>query len=110
MKIVQADQVDFNTASIHREGATSRQQFFDGPTGVENYSLVIARAGARYSPRHRHNFEQYRHHLDGAAEYGKTGTLKPSMLGYFPEGIPYGPQTQSADGKEQTVLALLEVM
>ena len=110
MKIVQADQVDFNTASIQRKGATSCQQFFDGPTGVKNYSLVIARAAARYSPRHRHNFEQYRYQLDGAAEYGKTGTLKISMLGYFSKGTPYGPQTQSADGKEQTVLALLEAM
>jgi hypothetical protein len=79
---------------------------FDGPTGVDNFSLVIARAGARFSPRHRHSFEQYRYQLEGDAEYGKTGTLKQGMLGYFPEGMHYGPQTQSADGKDQTVLAL----
>ena len=106
MNIVQADQVESNPASVHRGGKSFRQNLLGAKTGVENFPLVISRSEARFSPRHRHSFEQYRYQLEGIAEYGKSGTLKPGMLGYFPEGMHYGPQTPSKDGDNLVVLAL----
>ena len=106
MNIVQADQVESNPASVHRGGKSFRQNLLGAKTGVENFPFVISRSEARFSPRHRHSFEQYRYQLEGIAEYGKSGTLKPGMLGYFPEGMHYGPQTPSKDGDNLVVLAL----
>ncbi len=106
MQVTQLDQVQDIAASLHRTGKSVRQNLLAGETGLENYSLVISNSEARFSPRHRHNFEQYRYQLEGTAKYGKSGTLKPGMLGYFPEGMHYGPQTPQEDGGDLTVLAL----
>jgi hypothetical protein len=95
MKIVHADQIATITASKHRAGASVRQRLLDGPPGaLDGYSLVIARPKDRYSPRHRHNFEQFRYQIEGIANYSRTGKLHPGMIGYFPEGVYYGPQVQ----------------
>jgi hypothetical protein len=53
----------------------------------------LSRLGTDYSgPRHRHNFDQYRFMIEGESDYGQDGPLKAGMLGYYPEGVPYGPQ------------------
>lgn len=105
MKIVQSDEIESSKASLHREGAAYRKLLLEGEAGVDNFSLVISRSEARFSPRHRHTFEQFRYQLEGTADYSKTGTLETGMLGYFPESVRYGPQTQG-DNKDLTVLCL----
>jgi len=105
MKIVQSDEIDSNRASLHREGAAYRKLLLEGEPGIDNFSLVISRSEARISPRHRHTFEQFRYQLEGTADYSKTGKLKTGMLGYFPEAVRYGPQTQG-DNKDLNVLCL----
>jgi len=116
MKIAQGDNIEQKPASYHRGGSAKEKfggasakysQVFDGDpeSPIDNYSVVIARTPGRYSPRHRHNFEQFRFQLEGVANYGRTGVLKPGMLGYFPEGVHYGPQTQE-EGEELAVLVL----
>ena len=106
MKIVHADKIEAKMASRHREGSSLRQRLLDGPPmSVQGFSLVIARPKDRYSPRHRHNFEQFRYQIEGEADYSETGTLKRGMIGYFPEGVHYGPQKQG-QGQELCVLTL----
>ena len=105
MKIVQSDEIESSKASLHREGAAYRKLLLEGEAGIDNFSLVISRSEARFSPRHRHTFEQFRYQLEGTADYSKTGTLKTGMLGYFPEAVHYGPQTQ-LDKNDLTVLCL----
>jgi hypothetical protein len=106
MKVVQGDEVAETLGGTHREGVSMRQRLLDGEVGSpDNYSLVIARSPGRYSPRHRHNFEQFRFQLEGVADYGRTGKLKPGMVGYFPESVHYGPQTQP-DGEMLSVMVL----
>ncbi|MDB3953910.1 hypothetical protein N9452_08515 [Alphaproteobacteria bacterium] len=105
MKIVQSDEIESSKASLHREGAAYRKLLLEGEAGIDNFSLVISRSEARFSPRHRHTFEQFRYQLEGTADYSKTGTLEAGMLGYFPEAVHYGPQTQ-VDKKDLTVLCL----
>jgi mannose-6-phosphate isomerase-like protein (cupin superfamily) len=95
IKIVHADEISDRAESQHRGGVSRRQHLLKGEPGtVDNFSVVIARPQDRYSPRHRHNFEQFRYQIEGIADYGRTGKLKPGMIGYFPEGVHYGPQTQ----------------
>jgi hypothetical protein len=106
MQITQLDQVEDYSASLHRTGKSVRQDFLESESGLEGYSLIISRSEARFSPRHRHNFEQYRYQLSGTAEYSATGTLKPGMLGYFPEGMHYGPQLPAEEGLDCAVLVL----
>lgn len=106
MKIVQGDEMGDSIGSSHREGKSSYVRLLDGDEGTPgNFSVVIAKSPGRYSPRHRHNFEQFRFQLEGIANYGRTGTLTPGMLGYFPEGVHYGPQTQD-EGEYLETLAL----
>lgn len=106
MQVVHADKIEAKMASRHRAGGSLRQRLIDGPPmSVEGFSLVIARPKDRYSPRHRHNFEQFRYQIEGEADYSATGILKPGMIGYFPEGVHYGPQKQG-QGQELCVLTL----
>ena len=88
MKIVQGMDISGVAASKHRGGNAVYTRLIDGDdySIVDNFSLIVARTPGRFSPRHRHNFEQFRFQLEGTANYGRTGKLKPGMLGYFPEG------------------------
>jgi len=58
-----------------------------------------------FSPRHRHNFEQIRYAFEGQLDFAKTGKLSEGMVGYFPEGVSYGPQSQT-EGQVSTALVL----
>jgi mannose-6-phosphate isomerase-like protein (cupin superfamily) len=106
MKIVHGARVESKAESQHRGGVSHRQRLLEGEAGrIDNFSLVIARPKDRFSPRHRHNFEQFRYQIEGEADYGETGVLKPGMLGYFPESVHYGPQKQG-NGQDLCVLTL----
>jgi hypothetical protein len=109
MKISHGHKLGTNSESAHRGGRSNRIRLLEGEkigqSGPGNFSLVIARPQGRFSPRHKHNFEQFRYQLIGTADYGPTGKMKPGMFGYFPEGTLYGPQTQEP-GQELCVLVL----
>ncbi|MDB5843052.1 MAG: hypothetical protein JWP79_362 [Polaromonas sp.] len=64
----------------------------DGTPG--NFFLQLSRTYADFlSPRHRHNFEQIRVQLEGPADFDRDGVMEPGTVGYFPEGVFYGPQS-----------------
>jgi len=48
-----------------------------------------------FSPRHRPNFDQFRYQLEGEFDFDRNGKMTPGVIGYFPEGTPYGPQSSS---------------
>jgi len=60
--------------------------------------------GDFYSPRHRHNFEQVRFQIEGTLDYGRNGKLTKGMVGYFPEGMHYGPQSQDPEDTPMTAV------
>lgn len=99
MKISQGDERPVVRALEFRAGTTHLRHLMDGEPGtLGNFTLGIWRSeGDFYSPRHRHNFEQYRYVLDGELNYNLNGKLTKGMLGYFPEGVMYGPQSQDPD-------------
>jgi hypothetical protein len=96
MKIVHGDTLEWRRGLEYRGGTFHFRNLAEGEEGsVDNFKLSVGRSSADfYSPRHRHNFEQIRFVLDGELSFGRDGTLSAGMVGYFPEGVHYGPQTQ----------------
>jgi hypothetical protein len=94
MKIVQHDEVPLVRGLEHRGGTFHSRTLAEGVPGTPgNFKFSLSRLGTDYSgPRHRHNFDQYRFMIEGQSDYGQDGPLKQGMLGYYPEGVPYGPQ------------------
>jgi len=98
VKIVQGDQMPIDEqAGNVRSGRLKKQVFLDGEEGTPgNFRFgLFYQTGDFYSPRHRHNFDQFRFQIDGDADFDKNGTMHPDTIGYFPEGALYGPQTSS---------------
>jgi hypothetical protein len=99
MKIVQHDEVPLVRGLEHRGGTFHSRTLVEGTPGTPgNFKFSLSRLGTDYSgPRHRHNFDQYRFMLEGESDYGQDGPLKAGMLGYYPEGVHYGPQVNKTE-------------
>jgi len=100
MRIVQGSQLPFIERTNQPRGGRFRQRrLLEGEPGSPgNYLLQNSETfGDFASPRHRHNFEQYRYQMRGTFQFDRDGTMAPGVVGYFPEGTPYGPQTSSED-------------
>ena len=78
----------------HPSGNLVFQYCLEGdPASRENFMLVLGRqVGDFHMPRHRHNFDQIRLPLRGDMNIGEGLKLKEGQVGYFAEGMPYGPQ------------------
>jgi hypothetical protein len=59
-----------------------------------------------FSPRHKHNFDQFRFPIRGKFSIGTDPevVLHEGELGYFPEGVEYGPQLDGEESKEMLIL------
>jgi hypothetical protein len=99
MKIVQLDEVPLVRGLEHRGGTFHSQTLAEGVPGTAgNFKFSLSRLGTDYSgPRHRHNFDQFRFMIEGASDYGQDGPLNAGMLGYYPEGVHYGPQVNKTE-------------
>ena len=98
MKIVQGSEIEKRQLDNIRGGEVFTRGLLHGEIGPENFSLVLYDADETfYSPRHHHTFDQYRYQLDGDADFDNDGKMPAGTLGYFPEGVYYGPT--SASGK-----------
>jgi hypothetical protein len=105
MKIVHANKLPLvDRVSGGRAGTWKRRGVFaDECSGLGNFSLVIYyHDGSFYSPRHHHNFDQFRYQLDGTADFDRNGKMTPGVLSYHPEGAYYGPTS----GPPHTVAVL----
>lgn len=92
MRIVHTEDVPYKKPGTkHREGDIEFKRLLQGdPGGVQNFEFLIAKTGGRfYGPRHRHNFEQIRFGLKGELGAGKTDTIAPGQIGYYPENCYY---------------------
>ncbi|MDB5841676.1 MAG: hypothetical protein JWQ23_3628 [Herminiimonas sp.] len=91
-----------------REGRFIEKTFLKGERGTkDNFKFyMVEQFGDFYSPRHKHNFDQIRVQLEGTTSYHKDGTMTPGVVGYFPEGTPYGPTTITTD---RSLIIILQV-
>jgi hypothetical protein len=104
MKIVQGDQVERKRGLPHRGGTFHYRHLLDGTPGMPgNFQFNIGELDGDFvSPRHRHNFDQFRFLIDGTMSFGRNGKMTTGSFGYFPEGAAYGPQTSA--GKTMTAV------
>ena len=95
MQIVPIERIETVRLESPRAGVFYYQRPLQGEVGsLDNFSLELVRTESDFfSPRHRHNFDQIRFHLEGVFDFSRDGKMKPGTLGFFPEGTPYGPQT-----------------
>jgi hypothetical protein len=99
MKVTQIEDAPLVRGLEHRGGTFHSQTLAEGVPGTPgNFKFSLSRLGTDYSgPRHRHNFDQYRYMIEGESDYGQDGPLKAGMLGYYPEGVHYGPQVNKTE-------------
>ena len=104
MKLVHADEVEWKRGLEHRGGTFHYRHLLEGKPGTPgNFHLGIGQQDGDFvSPRHRHNFDQFRFQLEGTSNFDRNGKMTPGILGYFPEGAAYGPQ--SSEGRSVTAV------
>jgi hypothetical protein len=97
MKIVQGDEQPIVTGRNTRAGQLNKQSLLTGDEGsLGNFVFgLYSQTGDFSSPRHHHNFSQWRYQIDGECDLGKNGVMKPGMLAHVPEGAYYGPQSSN---------------
>jgi hypothetical protein len=108
MNIVHAGQMEWGeNLAAQRSGGMAHKRLFEGEeNSADNYLLVLANEGSDYySPRHRHAWDQVRFCLEGAIPIGRDTKIDAGEVGYFPEGVHYGPQ----EGGPNRVVLLLQV-
>ena len=99
MQIAHADEVPeyFDGVGVRVAKVVRQIMLCGDPASPGNFKFGLYRQyGEMYSPRHRHNFCQFRFRLEGTADYSSDGTMTPGMIGYFPEGVYYGPQRKTS--------------
>lgn len=107
MKVINLSEVvNRKSDSAHRGGNIGFATLLEGKEGtLDNYWLVFAKSeGARYSPRHRHNFDQFRYSVEGNLSIGTRKYVREGEVGYFPEGTHYGPQDDGGVPRTSLVL------
>lgn len=65
-------------------------------TGVPSISIdfdYVTFSKGYGTPRHKHTFDQIRYVVDGVFQ-SDVGDIKAGEVGYYPEGVSYGPQMQ----------------
>jgi hypothetical protein len=104
MKVIQADEVEWKRGLQHRGGTFHYRHLLNGsPGALGNFQLDIGQLEGDFSsPRHRHNFDQFRFQLEGTMNFERNGKMAAGTLGYFPEGAAYGPQ--SSEGRSSTAV------
>ncbi len=98
MKVVRLEDVP-EQRRVHnqRQGTFIFHRLVEGePRAPGNFLFELVETTTDFfSPRHKHNFDQFRFQLEGEFDFDRNGRMTPGMIGYFPEGTPYGPQTSS---------------
>jgi hypothetical protein len=100
MTIVHADKIAVTErVNRHREGRFLERRLLEGEDGsIDNFQFTLVNTGGDFfSPRHRHNFDQFRFQIEGDAGFDRDGTMTQGTVGYFPEGTRYGPQSNKGD-------------
>lgn len=108
MKVAHAGRMSWGASlTAHRAGRMSHKILFEGEEGSpDNHLFVLANEGADYySPRHRHAWDQVRLCLSGWVPIGRDLKVDAGEVGYFPEGVHYGPQ----EGGPDRIVLLLQI-
>lgn len=100
VEVVPFDDVPWGSLGTHREYHIEIKTPLRGREGaLDNFRLTFNRGlgGTESQPRHRHNFDQIRMPLAGRVSYGPRRWIEAGQIGYFPEGLHYGPTVDERD-------------
>lgn len=88
-----AEAPDYNAGNL-RTGNMRSKLLLQGREGqLNNYRVALTMVEDKWdAPRHRHNFDQLRFPINDDWIYGRDERVLAGWLGYFPEGVYYGPQ------------------
>jgi hypothetical protein len=104
MRLVHLEDIELIVRKTVRSTIDYRSLLTGTPGAIDNFKLILGTTHGDYTtPRHRHNFDQIRLQVGGSFDYDGLGTMIEGMVGYFPEGTPYGP---SASGDDSKILLL----
>jgi hypothetical protein len=95
MQLVEASKAKSERVGAFRDGVLNSTPLLVGTDGTpNNYLLFMTEVGAGgfSTPRHRHNFDQIRYPVTKDFSYAEDKVLPEGWVGYFPEGVYYGPQ------------------
>jgi quercetin dioxygenase-like cupin family protein len=108
MKVTHGAEMEYTGVGLkHREGAPTFKLLMLGEDNTPgNFNLMLGKQEKFYSPRHHHNFEQFRYAYKGDVSIGEGNDwlLREGELAYFPEGAWYGPQDDGEGVREVLVL------
>ena len=107
MHVCRASQVAWKENALpHRKGRISFKPLIEGQEGTaDNFGLILADESADfYSPCHCHPWDQIRLCLRGEVPIAPGLGLAAGEVGYFPEGVVYGPQ----DGTVNRLVLVLQ--
>jgi hypothetical protein len=104
MQLIHADEVEWKRGLQHRGGTFHYRHLLEGRAGTPgNFHFGIGQQDGDFvSPRHRHNFDQFRIQIEGTSDFDRNGKMAAGTFGYFPEGAAYGPQ--SSEGRSVTAV------
>lgn len=100
VEVVPFDDLPWGSLGTHREYHIEIKKPIHGREGaLDNFRLTFNRGlgGTENQPRHRHNFDQIRMPLAGRVSYGPKRWIEAGDIGYFPEGLHYGPTEDHRD-------------
>jgi hypothetical protein len=105
MKVIQINDVELEGTGGIRGGSGhhARRILNDevlgrDPDRLDNFYFGVSYVGKGefHTPRHRHDFSQYRYMIRGEADYHVGELQTDGVLNYSPEGAFYGPQKDGA--------------
>ena len=88
MKIVQGHEVEWKRGLQHRGGTFHYRHLLNGTPGtIGNFQFDIGQIeGDFVSPRHRHNFDQFRFQLEGTMNFDRNGRMVSEHVRLFSRG------------------------
>ena len=108
VQVVRFDELSWESLGDHREYHLKIKTLLRGREGAtDNFRLTLSEGtgGTQSGPRHRHNFDQIRMPFNGRTSIAPRRWIEPGEIGYFPEGLHYGPQVDEMDvGRRQITL------
>ena len=90
--VIQDTDVPSRDAAHRAPGRKSKTfGFFDPPRRIGFRAATTVTKASRFTPRHKHAFDQIRYIISGQAKFGRTLYGAGDCL-YMPEGVAYGPE------------------
>lgn len=100
VEVVGFADVPWESLGEHREYHLRIKTMLRGREGtLDNFRITYSEGtgGIQKGPRHRHTFDQIRMPFSGRTSIGSRRWLQPGEIGYFPEGVHYGPTVDEMD-------------